>query len=541
MSNPNGWQHAVLYQIYPRSFLDTQHDGVGDLPGIISKLDYIQSLGVDAVWISPFFPSPMKDMGYDVSEYCDVDPLFGTLDDFKILLKAAHERGIKVLIDQVLNHTSDQHAWFLESEKNQTNPKAGWYVWENAKADGAPPNNWLSVFGGSAWAWHEGRQQYYLHNFLTSQPDLNFYCDAVVEAVLQSMRFWLDLGVDGFRLDAVNFYLHDAALRDNPPREKGVPTAPGAPPENPYAHYYHRYDKTQPGNLALLEKIRELMNEYPGTVTIGELGDDDFLKTTALYCNGSKRLHATYNFALLEAPLNAAYFREQIAAIEKALPDGVPCWSFSNHDVKRVVSRWCDDVMRESDCAKMLISLLLSLRGMLCFYQGEELGLTEVDIPREKIQDPYGIAMWPAFKGRDGCRTPMPWKKSAKYAGFSDVEPWLPLGEDHSDRAVDCQEDDPQSVLNHFRRAMRFRQKHSALLKGDIQFLDAPDNMLAFKRQARSETLLCLFNLSAQSQSFDLAAYKNYHVVADQSFAYDVGTQTITLEAYGFLFVKLAE
>ncbi len=279
------WRGAVIYQIYPRSFMDSRGDGIGDLRGVIEKLDYIASLNVDAIWLSPFFTSPMKDFGYDISNYRDVDPMFGSLEDFDRLVEAAHARGLKVTIDQVMSHTSDQHAWFEESRQSRDNPKADWYVWADPKPDGAPPTNWQSVFGGSAWQWDTRRCQYYLHNFLASQPDLNFRTPAVVEAILEEARFWLERGVDGFRLDAVNFCTH-GELKDNPPRQEITESFLGVRPDNPYGYQLHQYDKTQPENLVFLERLRALLDEYPGATSVGEVGDDDALGVMAAYSQG---------------------------------------------------------------------------------------------------------------------------------------------------------------------------------------------------------------------------------------------------------------
>ena len=281
IKNPDWWRGAVIYQVYPRSFYDSNGDGIGDLPGVTAKLDYIASLNVDAIWLSPFFTSPMKDFGYDVSDYRNVDPIFGTLEDFDELIAEAHKRDLKIMIDQVLSHSSDQHPWFVESRANRDNPKADWYVWADPKSDGTPPNNWLSVFGGSAWAWDSRRKQYYLHNFLTSQPDLNFHNPEVQKQVLSDVKFWLDRGVDGFRLDAINFCFHDPKLRDNPASKAVAEGSIGVRKENPYAYQFHKFDKTQPENIDFLKRLRALLDQYPGTTTVGEIGDDNSLQTMA--------------------------------------------------------------------------------------------------------------------------------------------------------------------------------------------------------------------------------------------------------------------
>ena len=500
------WRGAVIYQIYPRSFYDANQDGIGDLPGIIQKLDYIASLGVDAIWISPFFKSPMKDFGYDISDYRDVDPLFGTLADFDELIAKAHERNIKIMVDQVLSHTSDQHQWFIESREDQVNDKSDWYVWADAKEDGTAPNNWLSIFGGTGWTWEPRRQQYYLHNFLSSQPDLNFHNPQVQKAVLENVEFWLKRGVDGFRLDAINFCYHDVQLRDNPAKPKALRQSIGFDEKNPYAYQYHYYNNTQDENLKFIESIRTLLNQYPGTVALGEISSEDSLKTMAEYTQGDHRLHMGYSFDLLTDEFSAGYIKQVVQTLEERVADGWPCWSISNHDVQRVTSRWGQNQSAEqnTDLAKMLFAMISSLRGSVCSYQGEELGLTEANIDFSDIQDPYGITFWPQFKGRDGCRTPHPWQHDQINAGFSQGKPWLPVVEEHYAQSVDLQNNSSDSVLNSYRYFTQWRKRHSALLYGDITFLDTPEPILAFVRQDTKEKLLVCFNFSNQTQTFTL-------------------------------------
>lgn len=500
MSSERWWRGAVVYQIYPRSFFDTNADGIGDLRGIAHKLDYVQSLGVDAIWVSPFFKSPMKDFGYDVSDYRDVDPMFGSLADFDHLLDAAHRRGLKVLIDLVLSHTSDQHPWFLESKQSRENAKADWYVWSDPKPDGSPPNNWLSVFGGVAWEWEPRRRQYYLHNFLASQPDLNFHCEAVVEAVLDVARFWLDRGVDGFRLDTANFYTHDQELRDNPPAGSRVKTD-GTFTDNPYAYQLHLYDKSRPENFRFLRRLRKLMDRYPGRFTIGEVASDDSLVVAASYVRGDQHLHTAYTFDLLTPTFSARHIRAVLERMEELIEDGWPCWSFGNHDVARVATRW-GHAHDSSRFARVLVALLGSLRGTVCLYQGDELGLSEADVPYERLQDPYGIAFWPEHKGRDGCRTPMPWRADEAGAGFSVMDPWLPVSNDHARLAVDRQERESDSTLHAVRRFLAFRRDLPPLVAGTLRFLGDPEeeSLLLFERSLGGRTLLCAFNLGEETR-----------------------------------------
>jgi alpha-glucosidase len=505
-SDENWWRGAVIYQVYPRSFQDTDGDGMGDLRGVTRRLPHIASLGVDAIWLSPFFTSPQADMGYDVSDYCDVDPMFGTLADFDEMLAEAHRLGLKVIIDQVISHTSDRHPWFVESRSSRTNPKADWYVWADPKPDGTAPNNWLSIFGGPGWEWDGVRRQYYLHNFLSSQPDLNFHNPEVQEAVLATVRFWLDRGVDGFRLDTANFYFHDRLLRDNPPL---VPdpdaTSRDAPEVNPYGMQDHLYDKTQPENLDFLRRFRAVLDEYGGRATVGEVGDGSrSLQTVAAYTSGGDKLHMCYTFDLLGPEFTARHFRRCVENFQSTVTDGWVCWAFSNHDVMRHVSRFA---LREADrerVAKLAISLLASLRGTICLYQGEELGLPEAELAFEELRDPYGIRFWPAFAGRDGCRTPMVWERELSNAGFSAGTPWLPVRDGHRMLAVDAQEGVEGAVLEHYRQTLGFRRAQSALVDGDMVFLGTNQDLLVFTREKDDERLLFVFNLTQEPQTFHL-------------------------------------
>jgi alpha-glucosidase len=537
MSDANWWRGAVIYQIYPRSFLDTNGDGVGDLPGIIERLDYVAGLGVDAIWIAPFYRSPMADFGYDIADYRSVDPLFGTLADFDRLLDKAHALKLKVMIDQVPSHTSVEHAWFRESRESRDNPKADWYVWADPREDGTAPNNWLSIFGGPAWKWEPRRQQYYLHNFLTQQPDLNFHNPAVRAAVLDDIRFWLDKGVDGLRLDAINFCFHDAELRDNPPKPASERTGRGFSPDNPYAYQYHLYNNTRPENLAFLGEIRALLDRYPGVAALGEISAEDSLATLAEYTRG-QRLHMGYSFELLTDDFSAAYIRETVSRLDAQMDGGWPCWAISNHDVERVLSRWGGN-RPSAPLANLLTAMLCSLRGPVCVYQGEELGLTEAEVPYEALRDPFGIAFWPQFKGRDGCRTPMPWRAEGN-GGFTDGTPWLPLPKEHLELAVAAQNGNPGSTLNGFRTFMHWRRAHPALRTGAIRFIDTPEPVLAFTRSTDSETMLIAFNLSDADTTLELPQPGRARAL--QGHGLREGTldgQYLYLPGYGALFATL--
>ncbi len=497
------WRGAVIYQIYPRSYQDSTGDGVGDLAGIVQRLPYIASLGVDAIWISPFFKSPMKDFGYDVSDYCDVDPMFGTISDFDRVVQTAHSLGVRVMIDLVLSHTSDQHPWFGESRVSRDNAKSDWYVWSDPKEDGTPPNNWLSIFGGSGWQWDTRREQYYLHNFLTSQPDLNFHNPQVQDALLDVARFWLERGVDGFRLDTINFYVHDDQLRDNPPLPADKRNATIAPSVNPYNHQEHLYSKNRPENLAFLRRLRSVMEPY-GAAAVGEVGDAQRgLEIIGEYTAGDDLMQMCYAFEFLaNAKPTAQEFSDVLNKFDDVASDGWACWAFSNHDVKRHTSRW----ELSDEAQRMFIILMLCLRGSVCLYQGEELGLPEADVAFEDLQDPYGIEFWPEFKGRDGCRTPMVWQPSNSYGGFSDGKTWLPVASEHLALSVEAQEADPDAMLHFYRRAIAFRRAHSVLSKGAHSDVKAEGAALSFRRSMGGAELICVFNVSDQDVEASLPA-----------------------------------
>lgn len=497
------WRNAVIYQIYPRSFQDSNGSGTGDLRGIARRMDYIEALGVDAIWISPFYKSPMKDFGYDVSDYRAVDPLFGKLEDFDALLAQAHRRGIRVIIDQVLSHTSDRHPWFLESREDRGNDKADWYVWADARPDGSPPNNWLSVFGGVAWQWEPRRGQYYLHNFLPSQPDLNCHNPAVRQAGLENLEFWLKRGVDGFRLDAVNFCMHDPQLRDNPPKsESRNEFLAGGQAASPYAMQAHVHDHTHPDNLLYIEEIRRLLDRYDA-VALGEIGSERSADVIGEYTRGDRRLHMAYSFDLMGPDGSARTIRQTLEGLQKKVDGGWHCFAIGNHDVERVASRWTDNEP-DARSAKLFSILLGSLRGALCIYQGDELGLPQAEVPFERLQDPYGINFWPVYKGRDGCRTPMPWQQDAPYAGFSDASPWLPVDRRHLALAADRQQGDPDSVYECIRAFLHFRKSQPALLRGDLDFLPVRQDVLTFARSSAEQTLLLSFNLNGEERAIGL-------------------------------------
>ena len=544
MSKPSGhllagdadwWRGAVIYQIYPRSYQDSNGDGIGDLAGIVSRLDHIAGLGADAIWISPFFTSPMKDFGYDVSDYCNVDPMFGTLADFDAVVAKAHDLGLRVMIDLVLSHTSNRHPWFRESREDAANPKADWYVWADAKPDGTPPNNWLSIFGGSAWAWEGRREQYYLHNFLASQPDLNLHCDAVQEALLDVARFWLKRGVDGFRLDTINFYFADKYLRDNPSLPKALRNNTIAPAVNPYNHQLHLFDKNQPENLDFLRKFRAVLDPF-NAAAVGEVGDAQRgLEIMAEYTSGGDKVQMCYPFEMLQPTrLTADLLVETFERMTAVAPDAWPCWAYSNHDVIRHITRW--DL--SDDAAKAYTTLLMCLRGSLCLYQGEELGLPEVDLDWAELKDPYGIEFWPEFKGRDGCRTPMVWITDNAAGGFSTGTPWLPVKAQHRPLSVAAQEANPSSMLNHYRTALAFRRAHPVLRHGTMEGIAAEGAVAHFLRRG-GETLFCAFNLGDSPAKVSLPDGRWQTVGQDLGSVTPDG-RSIVLPAWGVMLAMAA-
>jgi alpha-glucosidase len=487
------WKGAVIYQIYPRSFADSNGDGIGDLKGVAARLDHVADLGCDAVWISPFFTSPMKDFGYDVADYRGVDPIFGTLEDFDAVIAKAHGLGLKVMIDQVYSHSSDEHPWFHESRSSRDNARADWYVWADPKADGSPPNNWQSVFGGPSWTWDARREQYYHHSFLKEQPQLNLHNVEVQDALLDVAKFWLDRGVDGFRLDALNFAMHDPALTDNPP------VADPAKRTRPFDFQHHFYNQGHADLPRFIERVRALTDRYDARFTVAEVGGERSAEEMKLYTAGDARLNSAYGFDFLYADaLTVDLVRDTIRAWPGATGEGWPSWAFSNHDAPRFASRWWAERDRERH-VRLALALLMCLRGNAILYQGEELGLPQAHVPFERLQDPEAIANWPQTLGRDGARTPMPWV-DAPDGGFGGSQAWLPLDPAHLPLNVAAQRSDPASLLNWTRKLIALRKDHPALREGSIRLIeDGGDQIIAFEREAGGQRLACLFNLSGKT------------------------------------------
>lgn len=495
------WKHGVIYQIYPRSFMDSSGDGIGDLQGIIDRLDYVASLGVDAIWLSPVFPSPMKDFGYDVADYTDIDPLFGDLATFDRLVDAAHARGLKIVMDYVPNHSSDQHPWFIESRSSRDNPKADWYIWRDAKPDGGPPNNWLSFFGGGAWGWDATRGQYYLHSFLPEQPDLDWRNPDVERAMLDVIRFWLDRGVDGVRMDVIFCTLKHPDLPDNPP-------AQGASIMRRMAGFdsqEHLYDFNWPADLPKrMADLRAVLDEYPDRAGIGETYLLDPKLLAPYYGENGRGLHLPFNFTLLHVPWEAASFRQAIERYYAALPPGAwPNFVLGSHDEHRLASRY------GPANARTAAMLLLTLWGTPTWYYGDELGMQDVPIPPEKEQDPHGLRVPGQGLGRDPERTPMQWDASPN-AGFAPagVEPWLPVADDYRAVNVAAQDGDPRSHLNTVRALLRLRRSLPALHdEGAFAFVDGlPDEILAYTRERDGARLLVVLNFGAAGHTLDLGA-----------------------------------
>jgi len=486
-TNPNPylwWQKEIIYQIYPRSFQDSNADGVGDLPGIISRLDYLQWLGVKAVWLSPIYPSPMADFGYDIADYTGIHPLFGSMGDFDQLLSEVHRRDMKLILDFVPNHTSDQHPWFLESRSSRDNPRRDWYLWQDARPDGYPPNNWLAAFGGSGWEWDEQTEQYYYHAFLKEQPDLNWRNPEVQQAMLAVLRFWLERGVDGFRVDVMWHMIKDAQWRDNPPN-------PGYQPHQAtYDQLLPVYSTDQPEVHDIVRMMRQLLDEFDERMMIGEI----YLpisKLVTYYGADGKGAHLPFNFQLLTLPWDAGQIATAITEYENALPaHGWPNWVLGNHDQPRVASRL------GTDQARVAIMLLLTLRGTPTIYYGDEIGMRDVPISADEIQDPQGLNMPDKNLSRDPARTPMQWDDSP-HAGFSEVRPWLRVDRNYKTINVKAQRNHAQSMLSLYHKLIGLRQEEAALSVGEYIPVYADNQMIAYIREAAdSRRFLIVLNLS---------------------------------------------
>ncbi|EMI47032.1 alpha-amylase family glycosyl hydrolase [Rhodopirellula sp. SWK7] len=484
------WETGVIYQIYPRSFQDSNADGVGDLFGIESRLDYLAGLGIDAIWLSPIYPSPMADFGYDVADYCGIDRMFGNLGTFDRLLAAVHARGLKILLDFVPNHSSDQHPWFVESRRSREAPKRDWYIWRDPAPDGGPPNNWISDFGGSSWQWDAITGQYYLHAFLKEQPDLNWRHPDLRDAVMRSLQFWFDRGVDGFRIDVLWHIIKDADLRDNPLN------AAWSPDQTERDRLIQVHSTDQPEAHEVAAEFRAMADRYGDRVLIGEICLPDERLARWFGTEDRPQVHLPVNFHLIECAWNADSLRSVIADYEASLPEfGWPNWVFGSHDAPRIAARV------GTAQARVAAMLLLTLRGTPTLYQGDEIGIGNVVIPPNRVRDPQDLRQPGLGIGRDRSRTPMPWDDSAN-AGFSTVDPWLPLNDDWRVRNVATQDKDSQSLLSLYRSLLLLRRKHTPLTIGNFAFIDSARSVLAFVRQHDDQRLLVTLNLSDQTQTF---------------------------------------
>ncbi len=515
-ANDIWWKTAVLYQIYPRSFYDADNNGIGDLKGITQKLDHLNNgngggLGIDGIWISPFFKSPMADFGYDVSDYCEIDPIFGTLEDYDELIHQAHKRGIKILIDLVLNHTSDQHSWFQESKISRENKKADWYVWANPNSDGGPPNNWLSIFGGPAWTYNKARDQYYFHNFLKEQPDLNWYCQEVREEISRIIQFWVDRKTDGFRLDTANFYAFDQQLRDNPLISEVIDSVEDTD-FNPYFSYDTVYSKDRPDNIDFIHMLRSCFDKGHEITSIGEVGGisdlEKVIQVAADHARGDNRLHMAYTFSLLNDKADIYHIARVISITESKMSDGWPCWSLGNHDIKRLKTRY-DCVDEKEGLEQAFLLFLLSIRGTPVLYYGDEISMEDMDITKEELQDPYGIRFWPKFKGRDGCRTPFAWDSSSINQGFNQGQkPWLPAKNSSS---LDNNLADPNSTFYVVRDMIKIRKKFKSLSLGTYRQIHCNSTTLVFERCHDNERILSAINIGLRDQTIALPVGCNCH------------------------------
>lgn len=480
------WRDGIIYQIYPRSFADGNNDGLGDLPGISRKLDYLADLGVDAIWLSPVYPSPDKDFGYDVADYTDIDPRFGSLEDFDLLLADAHQRGMRIILDLVLNHTSDQHEWFLESRSSRDNPKSDWYLWEDNI-----PNNWQSIFGGRAWTYVPERDQYYYHMFVPEQPDINWRNPEVRSAITDVIRFWLDRGVDGFRLDVFNMFFKDEQLRENP-RKFGI---------RAFDRQHHIYDCDQPEMIPVLQEIRGLLDSYPERYAVGE----PFISTRekAVLYTGSDKLHATFNFEFTWSKFSPREYAKYILDWEQMYAQyGIwPNYVLGNHDVTRMATRYTKN--EEDARLRVLMAMLLTLRGTPFLYYGEEIGMRDISLKRSQILDPPGKKYWPLYKGRDGCRSPMQWNDSAN-AGFSFEEPWLPVNPNYLSRNVELQNSVSNSFINFTRDLIKLRRANPAFVRGDFTLLtEKPKDSLLYMRETDDQKILVALNFKNRSLSIN--------------------------------------
>jgi len=518
------WKQGIIYQIYTRSYCDSNSDGIGDIRGIITKLDYLKQLGINAIWLTPIFETPNYDFGYDVRDYLDIDPSLGTMDDFCALLDEAHYRGIKVILDMVLNHTSHLHPWFLESRSSSKNEKRDWYIWKD-KVDGGPPNNWKNSFGGSAWEWDEKTEQYYFHSFLKEQPDLNWRNSEVQETFFGIMHHWFRLGVDGFRLDVINMIIKDKKFRDNP-RTFRLPFFQDL-----------KYNANQQRSYKIVRKLRAIADQYDDRVLVGEvytLPPGDAAGAAAYLGNGNNALHMAFDFSLLFSRWNARSYYLSIKKWLNQIPkDGWPCHVLSNHDLHRKFSQ--NALFSETERkARVAAVLMLTLKGTPFIYYGEEIGMENERVPKEHINDPLGKKYWPFYSGRDQARRPMMWENKP-FAGFSDIHPWLPVNKNYPDKNVESQIKDEKSIYHLYKNLIRIRWKKETLRSGQIKFIEKGKNgILAYTRTLQNEKILVVLNFSSRNKEMHLSGHTSYKVLLDTYISYNDRVKSGTLSLAGY-------
>ncbi|SFG15379.1 alpha-glucosidase [Palleronia marisminoris] len=534
------WRGAALYQVYVRSFRDSSGDGIGDLKGVCEKLDHIQSLGVDGFWLSPINPSPQEDFGYDITDFRAVDAIHGNMSDFDRMVSEAHSRGLKVLLDLIPCHTSDEHQWFKESRRDKDGNFGDWYIWADAAPDGGPPNNWLSSFGGPAWTWEPRRSQYYYHPFLSCQPALNLRKNEVLEAVVDAMHFWLDHGVDGFRLDAIQCLACDADLRSNPPEDSRGPVAPlGGGENNPFRKQAHLYDRDVPGAFPIVERLRKAVEGYePERVLIGELADTDSARNSEKYTVLGEGLHAVYDFSLIHVSREVRELTEILTYRSAFLRTGWMMNVFSNHDSTRAVTDFTHFAeTREQQVAaqKLLFFMQFALKGGGIIYQGEELALPHPELRYEDLRDPWGIAFWPDFEGRDGARTPMPWSSGAPHCGFTEGEPWMRVPPEHCHLSADRQAEDPDSAMRFLRAFLDWR-KEQPLLRWGGERVYPPDlaPLIMWERYGGGEDMLCFVNFSANTQTLPAERIGKRQLLDGPGMASEMEKTGVEIPPFGF-------
>jgi alpha-glucosidase len=528
-NSQNWWKHGVVYHIYPQSFKDSNHDGIGDLPGIIAQLDYLADLGIDAIWLSPVYPSPMADAGYDIANYRDIDPQYGTMNDFRRLLEAAHQKNIRVIMDLVLNHTSNRHPWFLESKSSIHSPKRDWYIWQPAKK-GKRPNNWMTNFGKKAWRYDMLTKEYYYHSFFWEQPDLNWRNQDVKKAMFEIINFWLEMGVDGFRLDVINLLFKDKEFKNN---VSGF-----------FVKKSKIHNRNQPEVYPLLQDFRKLLDTYPEKTSVGEIYTPPPGRTTlavSFLGNGADMLNMVFDFSLVFTPWNAGAYYKTIARYYRKLPAlGWPCFFLSNHDTGRSVKRLGKLTFHKYAKAKLHAVLLLTLKGTPFIYYGDETGMENSKIPKKYIQDLYGKIFYPFFRGRDRARTPMQWN-SSRNAGFSTAQPWLPVAKNYQTINVETEQKDENSILNVYKQLLSLRKKHIVLQTGNITFFHkGQKNLLSYTRKDEQEEIFILLNFSNRKKKAYTGALGN---AAEVLFSTHRGTNIygkniITLQAFEGLVIK---